>query len=152
MHSAPPVSYPVGRSRFAAVTLASLWLLGVLAAIFWWAQAQAPGALPVGGVALLLVGVGAFAAWSWVHAPCGELSWDGESWNWTIAGRADTGTLEVALDLQRWLLLRWSAGRAVRWLWVERAGRSQHWDDVRRAVYSRARPQALRPAQPPATP
>ncbi len=31
-----------------------------------------------------------------------------------------------------------------RWLWLERAGRAERWEDLRRAVYSRARPQALR--------
>lgn len=45
----------------------------------------------------------------------------------------------VALDLQGCVLLRWRAGRgAVGWLWLDRASAPARWDDLRRAVYSRA--------------
>jgi hypothetical protein len=70
------------------------------------------------------------------------LSWDGEIWSWPAVGQGSTGSLQVILDLQHWLLLRWTGGHAPRWLWLERAGRAERWEDLRRAVYSRARPQA----------
>jgi toxin CptA len=55
------------------------------------------------------------------------------------------------LDLQRLLLLRWhGAAGGVQWLWAERARHPDRWDALRRAVYSRATPDALQGAKPPA--
>jgi toxin CptA len=149
MHGAPSVSYPVGRSRFAAGLLLLLWLLGMAAVILWSVQVRMPGWQLAASV-LLLLAVGLCAAWSWWRAPLGTLSWDGESWNWSAAGQEGTGSLQVGFDLQHWLLLRWADGKASRWLWLERARYLERWEDLRRAVYSRARPQALRQDQPPA--
>jgi toxin CptA len=141
MHSAPSVSYPVGRSRFAAGLLVILWLLGAATTAMGWAQAQAPG-WRWGAAAVLLVAVGVLAAWSWWREPSAILSWDGENWRWPAAGAGDTAVPQVVLDLQRWMLLRRAGGSGTNWLWLERARRPASWDDVRRAVYSRARPQA----------
>ncbi len=149
MHSAPSVSYPVGRSRFAATLLLVLWLPGAACVALWSVQARAPGWQVGASVALVLL-AGFCAAWNWWHAPQGDLSWDGENWNWSAAGQEAAGSLEVGLDLQRWLLLRLTGGKVVRWFWLERARYPERWEDLRRAVYSRARPQALRQEQSPA--
>ena len=149
MHSAPSVSYPVGRSRFAGALLLLIWLLAASATGLWWTQLQAPG-WRVGAAALLSAGAGALAAWNWWHAPKGTLAWDGETWSWLAQARLEPGEPEVSLDLQRWLLLRWSSGHLKRWLWLERAASAERWDDLRRAVYSRARPPAPRQDQQPA--
>jgi toxin CptA len=148
MHNAPSVSYPVGRSRFAAALLLAAWLLSLAAAGFWWLQA--PDRWRLGAMLAALAAAGAFAAWSWRRAPSGTLSWDGEAWNWSPVPDGRAGELEVGVDLQAWLLLRWKAGSASQWLWLARSSRAERWDDLRRAVYSRARPQALQPAGPPA--
>jgi toxin CptA len=146
MHSAPSVNYPVGRSPFAGTLLLLVWLLGAMAVALWWSLMAA------GSWRLLLAGlavgaVGALAARQWWLTPAGDLTWDGEAWNWKPAAGSQEGSLHVAVDLQRWLLLRWATSGSVSWLWLERSRRSDRWDDVRRAVYSRARPEAPRGAQ-----
>jgi toxin CptA len=149
MHSAPSVSYPVGRSRFAAGLLLVMWLFGAAATAAWTIQVQ----LPVwwrGGAWLLLAAAGAFAAWHWWRGPRGILGWDGQGWNWSGSGAAAAGVPQVGLDLQYALLLRCCWDGQSRWLWLERASRPERWDDLRRAVYSRARAQALPDARAPA--
>ena len=141
MHSAPAVSYPVGRSRLAGALLLLIWLTALAATGLWWAQVQVAG-WRWGAAVLLLACTGAFAAWHWWHAPVGTLAWDGESWNWSAKGRVEAGEPDVRLDLQHWLLLRWRGGQGGCWLWLERAPLAERWEDLRRAVYSRARPQA----------
>jgi toxin CptA len=143
MHSAPSVSYPVGRSPFAAGLLLGAWLLGVAAVGLWSFQMRAPG-WQLGASLLMLLLTGLCAAWNWLWAPQGVLSWDGQSWSWSASAPAQEGMPEVGLDFQRWLLLRWSGAPASRWLWLERARQPERWEDLRRAVYSRAKPQALR--------
>jgi hypothetical protein len=143
MHSAPSVSYPVGRSRFAAGLLLGIWSLGVAAVGLWSFQVRAPGRQL--GVSLAVVVLsGLCAIRNWLRAFQGVLSWDGQTWSWSATGQAEEGVPEVGLDLQRWLLLRWSGTPVSRWLWLERARQPERWEDLRRAVYSRARPQALR--------
>lgn len=143
MHSAPSVSYPVGRSRFAAALLLGAWLLGVAAVGLWSLQVRAPG-WQLGACLGVLLLTGLCAAWNWLRAPQGVLSWDGQSWNCSAGVQAEEGVLEVGLDLQSRLLLRWSGAAASRWLWLERARRPERWEDLRRAVYSRAKQQPLR--------
>jgi hypothetical protein len=150
MHSAPSVTYPVERSRTAAALVGLVWLAGAFAAVQWTLQ---PGAAParLGAAWTAVLATGSIAARRWWGGPRGLLAWDGTSWTWTSAGQAMAhGGLQVSLDLQRVLLVRWRGEAASRWLWLERASRPEQWDDLRRAVYSRARPEALPLAEPPA--
>lgn len=148
MHNAPSVSYPAGRSRFAACLLLVAWLLGCGAALLW--QWQSPGGQRLGAMLAMLAVSGLFAAWQWWRTPGGTLVWDGARWNWSVRPETADAEVSVALDLQRALLLRWRAAGASRWIWLERGSRPERWDDIRRAVYSRARPTALQPAERPA--
>ncbi len=151
MHSAPSVSYPAGRSHLAAALLLLAWLAGVAATAAWWFRSQ-PHLWWQAGPWLVVAAAGAFAAWKWWHGARGILAWDADGWSWSGQGGQQAGTLEVSLDLQHWLLLRWSDPNGLQWLWLERAGRAESWDDLRRAVYSRARIEALpesRPSQRP---
>ena len=148
MHSAPSVTYPVGRSRFAAALLLLLWLAAAAALGLWWAGSPAPG-WRLGAAALLWLATGLWAALHWWRSPAGLVAWDGENWNWTVGQGADPGMLEVSLDLQRSILVRWAGRRASHWFWLERASRAERWDDLRRAVYSRATPGAPQHAQAP---
>jgi toxin CptA len=146
MHSAPSVTYPVGRSSFAAAVLWVIWLLAAAVTALWWAQARTPGwRVAMAWLLLLATGLGAGAAWR--RSAAGTLHWDGEGWSWPTAGGARAQALEVALDLQRWMLVRWNGGRGAHWLWLERSRCAERWDDLRRAVYSRARPEPLPRAQ-----
>ena len=151
MHGAPSVSYPVGRAPFAAVLMLAVWLSGAAAATVWWWQ-QGGGLIGwrLGAMLLALSLAGAVAARNWWRAPCGTLTWDGECWSWASLSGNETGCIRVALDLQRVLLLHWSAPGVSRWLWLVRTSHAERWEDLRRAVYSRASPQALQQAQPPA--
>ena len=147
MHNAPSVRYPVGRPRFAGLLAGGLWIAGSLVTLLWLQEAQAPGWRQAGaGMALAVIG--AWALHSWVRSPCGELQWDGATW--TAPCERGAGTLEVALDLQHLLLVHWQSPLSARWFWLERRSLAQRWPDLRRAVYSPARPQALPQARPPA--
>jgi hypothetical protein len=144
MHDAPSVTYPVGRSRFALAFILMAWLLGAAAGAAWAWQAGAPGWRHA-AVALALGVTGAVALWHWWRSPAGELAWAG---GWTWHGRA--GCVAPALDVQAVVLLRWQDSSTTQWLWLERARCPERWSGLRRAVYSRANPDALPGAQPPA--
>jgi len=150
MHDAPSVTCPVGRSLWAALITAALWLAGAAVACLWSVQPQT--AWWHLALAWSAVAAGAcIGGWSWWRAAPGVLAWDGVAWTWTQrGGAAAAGQVRPALDLQHALLVRWHDGEARRWFWLERRRGPGRWDDLRRAVYSRARPEALSAAEPPA--
>ena len=139
MHSAPSVTYPVGRSPFAGALLLIIWLAAAAALGAW--STRAPD-WRLAAAALLWLATGAWAARQWWRSPAGAVAWDGESWNWSAGEGSGSGMLEVSLDLQRSMLVRSGGKGASRWFWLERASRAERWDDLRRAVYSRAAPRA----------
>jgi toxin CptA len=140
MHGAPSVSYPVGRSRFAGAFIAAAWLFAAAGLALWASQVN-PSTARMAGAGCVLVAAGAIGLRGWMRSPGGQLAWDGEGWRWLDAARAEGGEPFATLDLQRVLLLRWQPqGGSGRWLWAERASQPSSWDDLRRAVYSRARP------------
>jgi toxin CptA len=149
MQDAPSVTCPVGRSVLSGVLLAVLWLAAAAAALLWCAQPAVAGwRLALMWVAVTIAGL--IALRSWWRASSGVLAWDGAGWTWSERARADaTGQVELSLDLQHTILVHWHDGGARRWLWLERRRCRERWNDVRRAVYSRAGPHA-QPAQPPA--
>lgn len=149
MHSAPSVSYPVGRSPFAA-RVAALLVLAGLACVLAWSLLAPPGWRQ--GLAFVAVAAGGgLAGRGWLRAARGLLRWDGLAWAWEEAGRSASGVPEVALDFQSRLLVRWRAqAGATRWLWLERASDPSRWAALRRAVYSRASAQGPVDGQPPA--
>ena len=149
MHGAPSVSYPVGRSRFAGALVLVLSLLGIAATAAWWLQAPAPTEKRVAAIACAVLVIGA-ALLAWWRSSVGQLAWTGETWTWTSARSSCDGEVHAALDLQSVLLLKFEHARRGEWLWLERSSAPARWDDVRRAVYSRARPQPLPEAKQPA--
>jgi toxin CptA len=148
MHSAPAVSYPVGRSRGAAWLLIVIWGLGACCAGlscymsdgFGWRQPLMLASVVLAGLA---------ASFGLRHdSRAAELRFDGT--HWSLAGAAPARALHAAqqiavgLDFQSLLLLRLhEAGRPSRWLWLERRAMPERWRDLRRAVYSRAPSAAL---------
>ena len=151
MHSAPSVSYPVGRSAFVAWLYAALVSVALLALLAWVVQSSIGWRQWVALAAVLASG--AFAARDWRGSPTGVLRWDGVDWSWDEGGDTAAGHPEISMDLQSRLLLRWcpESGR-VRWLWLERASDVSHWDALRRAVYSRASTHVRAAGKPPAAP
>jgi toxin CptA len=150
MHNAPSVTYPVGRSLFAACLYAATWGSAALAIVTWTMQSQAVG-LRHAGAAAALAFAAAWLALAWWRSPTGDMSWSGAAWQWVGDGApAAAGHPVVRLDLQRWLLLEWRGGSGgVLWLWAERRRLPVHWQPLRRAVYSPARTEASREAQAP---
>jgi toxin CptA len=149
MHSAPSVSYPVGRSAFAGWLYAALALLGALAFLTW-VLASSFGWRQVMALVAVLASAG-LALQGWRRSPVGVLLWDGESWAWQKGEVIASGHPEIALDLQSRLLLRWrpNSGRVL-WFWLERSSDPSHWDALRRAVYSRASTHVPAAGEPPA--
>ena len=87
-----------------------------------------------------IAAIGGLAAWA-VRVPPIELSWDGQAW---FVGRASNqpapGDLRVAIDLGRWMLLRFtpavSTGARAVWVPVQRLGLESQWHALRCSVYS----------------
>jgi toxin CptA len=138
MHNAPSVNYPVGRSRLAGALLLSTWAAGVVAVAIWMAQTGA-SAIPAGLAWSTVLLSGLLAARTWARTPDGLLAWDGQTWTWSVGERVLEAHPEAVLDLQHALLLRLGEGRRASWLWLEKRALPARWDDLRRAVYSRAR-------------
>lgn len=149
MRNAPSVTFPVGRCRFYALMLALLGAGGLAVLGAWWAGADAaPRWQGVLGGAVWM-GWLAFAGWSWLHSPVGQLTWDASAlsadrsarpgaWLWRPASSPEGTPLhrvEQVLDLQARMLLRLHhADARSRWVWVARAQDPVRWCDLRRAL------------------
>jgi len=148
-HNAPPVVYPLGRSRFQACLLLGLWLAGLVLVLHWFSVTrQLDGRMAAALAAVLAAGAAAHG--SWKNAPSGQLAWDGEVWCWESSSY-QTGIAEqrlsVIADFQHLLLLRLeNQAHASLWLWAERRALPERWLDLRRAVFSPCK--ASRAAQP----
>ncbi|NMM13387.1 MAG: hypothetical protein HHJ17_07600 [Rhodoferax sp.] len=136
MHSAPAVSYPVGRSRFQGWLLVLTGLASVLVGLIWFRQSDLAGWRQGLYVATLL-GTCVMAVQAWRRSPCGSLRWDGQAWSWTERDVSVCAVLSVHLDLQFFLLLslRTDTGSRI-WLWPERRTMAVRWNALRRAVFS----------------
>ena len=139
MHSAPSVSFPVGRSLLARRLLWTTWGLGAAAFATWCIQF---GGEPWRTALLALVLAGSAAGASRA-ARLGEgvsLQWDGLHWS-CAGGNADLGdaTPVIHLDLQSLMLVRLhQPGRGAAWLWLERPAFPSRWLDLRRALHAAA--------------
>ena len=137
MHAAPPVRVSLGRSIGWTVVVASC--AGVAAAnVAAWLLLRSEAA--VGPAALIGLAVAALVVWRLhrAHAP-GELIWNGAEWQWRGLG----GNVQVALDLDAWMLLRFDPLHGKRcWIAASRSSASGPWPALRAALYAR------RPADP----
>lgn len=136
MHSAPAVSYPVGRSSMRSLIYVSPALLATLSCGAWAWQSASPDVVRI--PVLLLCGlVLALAVQAALHPPQGQLVWDGQSWRWDTSAGTHLGSVHARLDGQQRLLLEFRPlqGRAL-WLWLERGMAPLAWDELRRAVYA----------------
>ena len=137
MHAPFPVTVSVGRSRHLGAVLWTIWTLGLLLWFIWvlesgWSEWR----VALHGVLVLLT-AGVFA-WLWQRLSIGNLGWDGERWSWlanrAVPGAELSGRIEVCLDWQTGLLLRFVAGNTVLWLWLDRSMSAERWDDLRQAT------------------
>lgn len=138
MHSAPAVTYPVGRCHMQTYLTLALWGLGAVVCALWIRDAGRIG-WPQGLALLLGLLTGALALRSLLMAPEGTLRWDGQQWTWQTGRSSLSGTVRPILDLQSWILLEFRphAGAPL-WLWLVRATEPTRWDALRRALWSRA--------------
>ena len=141
MHSAPAVSFPVGRSRFQGGLLGVLIVSGALTVVAWSLQADALG-WRHGLAASVCLAVSALAVWhgGW-RSPKGHLAWDGAAWYWAVDAQSVVVVPEVVVDFQRVVLvrLRDPAGGFVTWVWLDHALNPRRWAALRRAIYTRNR-------------
>lgn len=136
MHSAPAVSYPVGRS-FVRVLLHLLPVLlgGVVCGGWFLASANADEVQSL--VLLLWLVCAALALRGALQPARGQLAWDGQAWSWDGHDGRQTGAVHTRLDWQSGLLLEFQPvqGRGV-WLWPERGMAPSLWAGLRRAVFT----------------
>lgn len=148
MHSAPAVSYPVGRSTMRTLMYVLPALLAALGCGAWAWQSASPDIVRI--PVLLLGGlVLAQAVRAALQPPQGQLIWDGQSWRWDTVAGTELGSVHARLDGQQRLLLEFRPlqGRAI-WLWLECGEAPLIWSDLRRAVYAVATDAAALPAAP----
>ena len=150
LHSAPPVVYPLGRSRFLGCLLLFGWLFAAGVTGWWWHASAATDWRPLLGCAALLVALAVMAT-GWQRAPVGRLQWDGQRWRWESWVYRSGTALEppvVLLDVQFALLLRLdNQAGAVWWLWAEQSASPARWLDLRRAVFAKHRPTTLQDSE-----
>ena len=144
MRQAPPVGVTCsggGAWRWAQAALAGLAAAAFITwVLLWLGLGPAPAALAacVGAA----VAAGAMAAW---QAPKpASLRWDGAQWS--VDG--DAGEVVTMLDLGGWMLLRWRAPAAARWLALSAAEAGGAWHGLRAALYSSAAPPSSAAAGP----
>lgn len=152
MHSAPSVTFPVGRCIWYGMTFVLLAAMGLCALGAWFGFDGRRGGIPWPGLAgaVLWLAWVIFAAWTWYRAPAGHLRWsasDGSgpdafkgTWHWHSVSCPEGAALrgvEQMLDLQVVALLRLhNADALYRWVWVERARDPVRWSALRRAIVS----------------
>lgn len=141
-HSAPPVVYPLGRSRFQAGFLICLWLAGCAALCLWFYSGEIT-LWRMLSMAAMIVLAGVIAVLGWKKTPAGQLRWDGQVWHWESDSCQDNAFewhLSVVVDFQYLLLLRMeSQMHSSICLWCDRHAFAPLWLDFRRAIFSPGR-------------
>lgn len=135
MHRPPAVSYSVVRSRWHALTLGTLWGLGiVLVQLALWRYNYSGAALAIMECACLLTGI--WAVWAWRTAPQGLLRWDGDYWHWSGDAEAPSRQVTVHFDFQAVVLASVHGPSGARiWLWLDHAAVPRaRWLALRRAL------------------
>ena len=137
--NAPPVAYPLGRSRLQGWVLFVLWFTGFLLLLDS-LRVRSEWDWRTLCIFMSVVVAGAAARIGWKNSPIGQLTWDGQLWWWDGPDyQTDVAEqkLAVIFDFQTLLLLRLDSPSTARlWLWVERKDAPDRWLDFRRAVYS----------------
>ena len=141
MHSAPSVSYPVGRCAFQR-WLYAFFIVLTSAVLLAWALNQ--GLNTTWYMAVATAALGLLLGWR-ALGQAGTLTWDGQVWclHDLNQGHEDAlGEVHVALDVQKALLLRWQPASDTLsakplWLWLGLQASDSRWQDLRRAVYQR---------------
>ena len=137
MHAAPTVHWPVQRLRPVAGALALLWCIGLLTHLCWWLLSPVAASAHFGALLVLCIS-GGLAGRFWIRSPVGQLQSTDQDWLWTPERALPVrGELEVCIDLQRIVLLRFMHGRGrVAWLWATSLEDAGAWRAFRRALFA----------------
>jgi hypothetical protein len=141
MHAAPPVQVTFGPDRIASI-LASVLAAVTAADLAAWLMSrfEMEGVVTL-GVALAAAGAAAAGAW-WIttrRSPTGTLAWDGRAWTVELQHHTPfEGRPTVAMDLDRWMLLRFEPALPGRRLWIALTCTTvgAAWGPLRGALYS----------------
>ena len=154
MRAAPDVHVCVTRFGLWRAAVSAVGLFAAVAIVAWVTQhiralpwPAAAGQFAVGGLAIastlwLTVGLAGVSAF--------QLRWDGLSWYFDradptstggVAADPQAGDLSIAIDLDTWLLLRFTPSTPpgdarARWLPLQRRGLERQWHGLRCALYS----------------
>lgn len=142
---ATPVAYPLVRPGWIRCgVLAGLLGAGGLGAAWRLASDPLQWQQWLLGVAWVLAGLAVTNLSLW--RPGTFLHWNGSKWRICHGGASPVADGEelvrctVAMDAQRWILLRATVLRPsttrVRWLLIAQATNPEHWPDIRRVLYS----------------
>ena len=149
MHA--PAEFQLTVSRFGAwrggLAVSGMVVWG--SALAWWMTTERP-LLSVAACFLLLACVAATVSLhSLARLPGFVLRWDGGQWHLSrAAGEPSPGSLQVAVDGGRWLLLHFVPDGAAHrlsascWLPVQRSGLEHDWHHLRSTLFT-ARPVAM---------
>lgn len=137
MHSAPSVSFPLGRSRFGLAIVLLLIMSGAAAQTAWMLQSQSLGFVHMLGCLIWSIGA-TLALRYWVNTQSGELAWTGANWIWTAQHASGEVSAKLVFDFQSILLLRliFPEGASY-WFWVQQNAAPARWLDLRRALVNR---------------
>lgn len=139
---APAMCHATGAGRWVPGMAIAVALAGLAAWGGWAATGSGPSTRSAACGGLLWAVCTAVAWRALARWPSGLLAWDGLEWCLDRARALPDirGRLDVALDLQRFLLVRLvdAQGRAW-WLALEPGRSTAEWLALRRAVYSRPR-------------
>lgn len=138
MHAAPPVRIACDAAGLWQPVQAALYALSGAVVAMWLASIVEASAMLRTLSALAGAGLAGSAASRVIRPLPSELVWDGRCWSWQ--GRP--GRVDVMLDLDRWLLLRFrsDAGDRVRWLGAAAGGPREGFARGRAALYSPVTP------------
>lgn len=148
MHA--PAEFQLTVSRFGAwrggLAVSGMVVWG--SAFAWWSTSERPLMSAAAGFLLLACVAATASLHSLARISAFLLRWDGAQWHLTpAAGEPSAGSLQVAIDGGRWLLLHFVPDRAAtgasasRWLPVQRSGLERDWHLLRSTLFT-ARPLA----------
>lgn len=147
MRTAPALQLTVTRYGAWRTGLALVSLAALVVSCAWAATAAVP-LLAAAGLLLVCALLVATVHRAERRRGACRLHWDGQQWAWSADGAGadaelQSGRLEVAVDLGRWMLLRLDAvsgaapvRRRSFWLPVQANGLERQWHALRCAVYS----------------
>ena len=133
---APAVIYPLSSPIALYGVLTLLLCLALSVDLAWLALARPGDWRPWAGVSATVLAAGC-AWWKRPLTQAGRLAWDGVAWWWERDVAPLRGSIDLRLDTQSGLLIRFVADTgACRWFWLAQSSEPGLWLALRRAVHA----------------